>query len=105
MNITRWTMACVVFLGVPLLGVDADEPSRGARSSDSVVRKRFSGQQATNMQPGQISATEQKLQQRIDAVFSGTPLKEVLGFVSTRLDIQFYVDEEALEEIGLDENI
>jgi len=62
------------------------------------------GPNAMEMQVSQITATEQKLQQRIDVAFVDTPLKEVVASLSTQLDVPFIVDERALTEIGMDSN-
>jgi hypothetical protein len=56
------------------------------------------------MQPSGISATERKLQRRIDVIFLNTPLNEVLDSLGSKLDVQFHVDERALTEVGLDSN-
>ena len=84
--------------------VDADEPSNRESPLDNVDRKQFSDQQNTKMLPTQISATEQKLRRTIDVVFSNTPLSEVLDSLGSKLDVQFYVDERALTEVGLNSN-
>jgi len=87
-----------------MFSVDAVDPSNRERHLNNVVRKQFSGQQKTKMQSTQISATEKKLQLTIDAVFSNTPLRQVLDSLGSKLDVQFYLDERALTEVGLDSN-
>ncbi len=104
MNILNSFVICTVSFALPLFAVDADEPSNRERHIDRVVRKQFSGQHETKMQPTQISATEKKLQRQIDVVFFDTPLSEVLDSLGTKLDVQFYVDERSLTEVGLDSN-
>jgi len=104
MNILNSFVICTVSFALPMFTVDADEPSNRERRVDNVVRKQFSGQQETKMQPTQISATEKKLQRTIDVVFLNTPLNEVLDSLGSKLDVQFYVDERALTDVGLDSN-
>jgi hypothetical protein len=104
MNILNLFVICTVSFTLPLFAVDADEPSNRERHLDRVVSKPFSGQQGTTMQPSEISATERKLQRRIDVIFLNTPLNEVLDSIGSKLDVQFYVDERALTEVGLDSN-
>jgi hypothetical protein len=60
------------------------------------------GLNAVNLQASQISATEQKLQQRIDVTFFDTPLKDVIDTIKSKLDIPIMIDERALTEVGLD---
>jgi hypothetical protein len=102
MNTLRLLMICTVSYGFLLFG--GDKPARGEPISDTVVRKRVAGQQAKNLQVSQITATGQKLQQRIDVAFFNTPLKEVVASLSTQLDVPFYLDKRALTEVGLDSN-
>jgi hypothetical protein len=104
MNILSSFVICTVSFALPMYSVDANDPSNRERHLNNVVRKQFSGQQKTKMQSTQISATEKKLQRTIDAVFSNTPLSQVLDSLGSKLDVQFYVDERALTEVGLDSN-
>ncbi|MBT4694869.1 MAG: hypothetical protein HOB73_16155 [Planctomycetaceae bacterium] len=104
MNILNRLVICTVSFALPMFSVDANDPSNREHHLNNVVRKQFSGQQKTKMQSSQISATEKKLQRTIDAVFSNAPLSQVLDSLGTKLDVQFYVDERALAEIGLDNN-
>ena len=103
MNTLRLLMICTVSYGFLLFA--GDKPARGERNSDSVVRTRVAGQQRTNRQSRQISVILQKMEQRVDFVFFGTPLKEVVASLSTQLNVAFYVDERALREIGLNSNV
>jgi|GEM_PF-3334862 len=57
-----------------------------------------------NKQAYPISDTEQKLQQQIDALFIDAPLREILKSLGSKLDVQFYIDERALNEVGMDSN-
>mgnify|MGYP003971085825 CR=1 FL=1 len=59
---------------------------------------------AANKPADLISTTEQKLEQQIDAFFMDVPLKDLLESLGTKLDVQFYVDERALNSIGIDSN-
>ena len=104
MNILNSFVICTISFALPMFAVDANEPSNRERHLDNVVRKQFSGQQKTKIQPTQISATEKNLQRTIDVVFSNTPLSEVLDSLGSKLDVQFYADERALTEVGLDTN-
>ena len=104
MNILNRLVICTVSFALPMFSVDAVDPSNRERHLNNVVRKQFSGQQKTKMQSTQISATEKKLQLTIDAVFSNTPLRQVLDSLGSKLDVQFYLDERALTEVGLDSN-
>jgi hypothetical protein len=104
MNILNRLVICTVSFALPMFAVDADEPSNRERRLDKVVRKQFSDQQETKLQPIQISATEKNLQRRIDVVFLKTPLSQVLDSLGSKLDVQFYVDERALTDVGLDSN-
>ncbi|MEC7565104.1 MAG: hypothetical protein VX738_05410 [Planctomycetota bacterium] len=101
----KWVMICAFSLTLPLLDVIADAPARVERKSDRLVKKRFSDQQEKNLPQNRISETEKKLQQQIDAVFFDVSLKQVLDSLSTRLDVQFLVDERALNEVGLGSDI
>ena len=104
MNILSSFVICTVSFALPMFAVDADEPCNRACHLDNEVRKQLSGQQKTKLQPIQISATEKKLQRQIDVVFLNTPLNEVLDSLGSKLDVQFYVDERALTDVGLDSN-
>jgi hypothetical protein len=65
MNMLRWYIFIAVAFGSTLFCLEANEPSTGDRRSDRVVKKRFAGHQGIKLGADQISATEQKLQERI----------------------------------------
>jgi general secretion pathway protein D len=47
-------------------------------------------------------ATAEKLKKPLDVDFIETPLADVLDFIKTKADVQFYVDARALSDIGLE---
>ena len=67
-----------------------------------ILRKRVPN--SVNIHAYPISDTEHKLQQQIDALFIDAPLSEILESLGSKLDVQFYIDERALLEVGMDRN-
>ena len=65
-----------------------------------MLRKRVPN--SVNIHAYPISDTEHKLQQQIDALFIDAPLSEILESLGSKLDVQFYIDERALLEVGMD---
>jgi hypothetical protein len=47
-------------------------------------------------------ATAEKLKKPLDVEFIEAPLDDVLDFIKTKADVQFYVDDRALSDVGLD---
>lgn len=50
-------------------------------------------------------ATEKKLEKAIAIEFQETPLSDAIAFISDFTGTQFYIDEKALDEVGLDKTV
>jgi len=98
MRTTIGTAAMVV-----LVGIAGTNPPLALRTAAAQDETKPAAAATTLLdEDARNDATVEKLKKPLDVDFIETPLVDVLDFIKTKADVQFYVDARALSDIGLE---